>query len=127
MRKKVFVSLGVVAIIFAYVMSLNYAANDYGIVKNSLSVNVLAQDNTTGSGDGGTGTGTGDESGGDGETTNDSGSGNGKKYAISSFEDKYCEATGHNGKIVYPRKVKSCVELENGAFSSCPSCYLPPD
>ena len=51
MRKNVYVSLGVLAIAFAYVMSLNYAANDYGIVKNSLSLHVLAN-GSSGSGSG---------------------------------------------------------------------------
>lgn len=49
--KKIFLPIiGLGAILFAMTLNLNYAANDYGILENTLSFHVTAQASTSGNG-----------------------------------------------------------------------------
>ena len=52
MNKKILLVLGIGAIVLAYVLNLNYAADNYGIKTNSLSFSVLAQSGSSGGGSG---------------------------------------------------------------------------
>ena len=56
MNKKILLVLGIGAIVLAYVLNLNYAADNYGIKTNSLSFSVLAQSGSSG-GSSGSGSG----------------------------------------------------------------------
>ena len=81
-------------------INVSHAVDNYGLTKSSLSVNVLAQDTGTGS-------------------TN--------KYSVSVYDyEGVCPSVGlPNGTIVYPVKVKSCLQWAYGAYLSCPSCVVP--
>ena len=60
MRQKMYLVLGVAAIIVALALNVSHAVDNYGLTKSSLSVKILAQDTGTG----GTGTGSGGEGNG---------------------------------------------------------------
>lgn len=59
--KKIFLPIiGLGAVLFAMGLNLNYAANDYGILENTLSFHITAQASTSGS-DNGSGSGSGSD------------------------------------------------------------------
>ena len=96
MDKKIFLMFGVVSIIVAYTLCLTHAANDYGIVKNSLSVSVLAQDTGSG-GNGGSTTGEGGGTTGEGGSTTEEG---------GSTTEEGGSTTGDNGGTTSPPENK---------------------
>ena len=109
MEKKLFLVFGVVAIVVAYTLCLTHAANDYGIVKNSLSVSVLAQDtgsggnggSTTGEGGGTTGGGgslSGDTSGSTSDDDDDNDDGE-KKWDVSINYSLRCYVVVNNQEV----------------------------
>lgn len=70
--KKIFLPIiGLGAILFAMTLNLNYAANDYGILENTLSFHVTAQAST--SGNGGSDSGSGSNSGGGSNSSSEPG------------------------------------------------------
>ncbi|MDR1114840.1 MAG: hypothetical protein LBL33_01555 [Tannerella sp.] len=71
MRKNILSVIGIGAFALMVGLNLRHAANDYGILDNNLSVEVLAQTNSSGSG---SGSGSG----------SDYGSGNGSDYGSGS-------------------------------------------
>ena len=52
MNKKFFLVLGIGVIALGYMFNLGYAADDYGMVKNSLSLSIIAQSGSSGNGSG---------------------------------------------------------------------------
>ena len=71
MNKKIFVATGIGVVILMYLCNVNYAVDNYGIVENSLTVNILAQDSVGGGGSGGSGgSGGGSEDNGEEEELN---------------------------------------------------------
>jgi len=64
MKKKFLLLIGLCAIALLFVLNLMYAADNYGIVKNNLSVQIIAQTGSGGDGSG-SGSGSGGSSGGD--------------------------------------------------------------
>ncbi len=72
MKKTLLTILGVATLIFALTLNFRHALDDYGVLKNKLHVEVLAQSNNTGGGtSGGDSSGGGDTSGGGGSTSSD--------------------------------------------------------
>ena len=61
MNKKFFLVLGIGVIALGYIFNLGYAADDYGMVKNSLSLSIIAQSGSSGDGSG-SGSGSGSSS-----------------------------------------------------------------
>ncbi len=59
MNKKFLTLIGIGAIALVYALNLSYAMDNYGILKNTLSIDVLAQDTSSGKSSSGKGTGTG--------------------------------------------------------------------
>jgi len=73
MNKKFFLVLGIGVVALGYMFNLGYAADDYGMVKNSLSLSIIAQSGSSGDGSGsGSGGGSGGVTGeGEGEEDDD--------------------------------------------------------
>ena len=72
MNKKFFLVLGIGVIALGYMFNLGYAADDYGMVKNSLSLSIIAQSGSSGDGSGsGSGGGSGGGESGEGEEEDD--------------------------------------------------------
>ena len=59
MNKKILTLIGIGAIALVYALNLSYAMDNYGILKNTLSIDVLAQNTSSGKSSSGKGTGTG--------------------------------------------------------------------
>jgi hypothetical protein len=103
MNKKFSLVIGIGAIVLIYALNLGYALDNYGITKNSLTLDVLAQTSNSGGGGsstgggsgGGSSTGGGGSSSGSGNGNNTSGNGYATIYNRHSFQ---CTIYG-NGKV----------------------------
>lgn len=75
MKKTLLTILGVATLIFALTLNFRHALDDYGVLKNKLHVEVLAQSNNTGGSSSGGGSSGGSSSGGDSSGGGNSGGG----------------------------------------------------
>ena len=121
MDKKIFLMFGVVSIVVAYTLCLTHAADDYGIVKNCLSVNVLAQD----TGNGGNGGGSTTDEGGittdeGGDTTDESGNIVKKNYDITVWENKDCWTAIGEAEV----KGKESTCYDGSTYVNCITCFV---
>ena len=119
--KNFLIALGSSAVAIAFLMSLSYSMDNYGIKENTLSFNVRAQD----SGGGGTSGGGGSSGGGSSSGSGGGGTGNnGVVYYIAFIHPfDFCEPTYINGKIITPRFVDFCLKTNQG-LPTCPSCWV---
>ncbi len=97
MNKKILISIGVGAVALLYSLNLSYAIDNYGILKNTLSLDVLAQTSSTSGGGSSSGGGSGSSSSGGGggsvpcsELPNNANGGNIYLYCDKGGDPKEC-------------------------------------
>jgi hypothetical protein len=99
MNKKFLTACGLGAFALAVGMNLNHAIGNYGIVDNSLDVNVVAQNNSSS----GNGSNSGNGSGNGGSSSNPGGSSSNPGGGSTNGENKPCEEEDNNanGRNIY--------------------------